>query len=94
MSKTREGPITAILRIRGHDQDALEMLCQDWEQALEKMRRCLPHFEQRNPWLYLDSEQQKLYVLLDPETEMLQGTLPPKRTSSPVRTMTKKGELL
>ena len=69
VSKTREGPITAVLRIRGQGREAAVLSCQDWEQAVQKARRVLPHFEQRNPWLYFDSRKQKFYVLLDPETE-------------------------
>ena len=92
VSKTREGPITAVLRIRGQDKDTLELLCEGWEQAIRKVRRWLPYFEQRNPWLYCDSRQHKLYILLDPETEAFAGARYPKRTPAPVQTMTKKGD--
>lgn len=86
--------VNAIFRIRGQDQDAVEWPCADWQQAIQQARRVLPHFEQRNPWLYCDSRQQKLYVLLDPETEEWAGARHPKRTLSPVRTRPKKGELM
>ncbi len=86
--------VTAIFRIRGQDQNAVEWTCEGWEQAIQKARCVLPHFEQRNPWFYCDSRQQRLYVLLDPETETQAGTLHLKRTSSPVRAMPKKGELV
>ena len=81
VSKTREGPITAVFRIRGQAPEAAMLPCQDWEQAIRKARRLLPHFEQRNPWLFLDSRQQKLYVLLDPDTD--QSMAHPSRRAQP-----------
>ena len=93
ISGTREGLVTAVLRIRGHSNDAVELPCGGWEQVIQKARHYLPHFEQRNPWLYFDSRKQKLYVLLDPDTD------PPiahqsRRGESPARTVTKEGQHL
>ena len=73
VSKTREGPIAAVLRIRGQAPETTVLACQDWEQAIRKACRVVPCFEQRNQWLFLDSQQRKLYVLLDPETETFAG---------------------
>jgi hypothetical protein len=92
--KGKSCQVKAIFRIRGQDQTAAEWPCADWQQAIQQACRVLPHFEQRNPWLSFDSRQQKLYVLLDPETEQWAGARHPKRSSSPVRTMPKKGELV
>jgi len=92
--KGKSRPVKAIFRIRGQNQDAAEWLCADWQQAIQQARHVLPHFEQRNPWLSFDSRQQRLYVLLDPETEEFAGARQPKRTLSPVRTMPKKGDLV
>jgi hypothetical protein len=94
VSKGKSRPVKAIFRIRGQDQNAAEWPCADGPQAMQQARRVLPHFEQRNPWLYCDSRQQKLNVLLDPETEEWAGARHPKRTSSPVRIMPKKGDLV
>ena len=87
--KGKSRQVKAIFRIRGQDQDAVEWPCEGWEQAIEKVRRCLPQFEQRNPWLCFDSQQQKLYVLLDPETEPFLATA--IHAPSKVRAATKKG---
>jgi hypothetical protein len=86
--------VTAMFWIRGEDKDAVEWPCEDWQQAVQKARRVLPHFEQRNPWLYFDSRQQKLYVLLDPRADTFAGARHPKRTPAQVKAMTKKGECL
>ena len=76
-----KGPkITAIFRIRGQGQDAVEWPCEDWQQAVQKVCCVLPHFEQRNPWLYFDSQQQKLHVLLDPDIETFTGARHQKYT--------------
>lgn len=93
VSKTREGPITAVFRIRGQAPEAIILPCQDWEQAVRKAHRMLPCFEQRNPWLFLDSRNQKLYVLLDPDTELL--TAHSSMQARPkTRTVSKKGTRL
>ena len=78
LRKTKVHGVTAIFRIRGQDQDAVEWPCEDWQQAVQKACRALPHFEQRNPWLYFDSQHQKLHVLLDPDIETFAGARHPK----------------
>ena len=90
MKRPKECTVTVIFCIRGQIPEAAGLPCAGWEQAIRRAQCWLPHFEQRNPWLYFDSRKQKLYVLLDPDID------PPiahqsKRAESIARTMTKKG---
>jgi hypothetical protein len=83
--KVKSCKVKAVFRIRGQDQNAVELPCEDWQQAVQKACRVLPHFEQRNPWLYFDSQQQKLHVLLDPDIETFAGARHPKCTIAKAR---------
>jgi hypothetical protein len=91
LEKAKGGAVTAVFRIRGQGPEAAVLSCEDWEHAIRKARRVLPHFEQRNPWFFLDSQQQKLYVLLDPDTETQTNASQPIRTQLKARSVTKKG---
>jgi hypothetical protein len=58
----------AYFRIRGL-QDEVEMHCSDIGGAISQGLRRFPSFDRRNPWIFSDSVQNRVYVLLDPETE-------------------------
>jgi hypothetical protein len=58
----------AYFRIRGL-QEEIEMHCSDIGGAIRQGVRQFPSFDRRNPWIFSDSVQNRVYVLLDPETE-------------------------
>lgn len=90
VTRKRERAVTAVFCIRGQGQDVAVLPCEDWGHAIRKGQRVLPRFDQRNPWLFFDSRQQKLYILLDPDTD--QSMAQPSRSTQPKpRTSTKKG---
>jgi hypothetical protein len=60
----------AYFRIRGL-QEEIEMYCSDIGGAISQGVRQFPSFDRRNPWIFSDSVQNRVYVLLDPETEPL-----------------------
>ena len=60
------------VRLRGRKGPACEVPCSGLEEAIRFSQREFPAFADRNPWIGLDSLQQKIWILLDPETESTQ----------------------
>ena len=69
VKRTKERIVIVVFCIRGQTPEVAGLPCAGWEQAIRRAQCWLPHFEQRNPWLYFDSRKQKLYVLLDPDID-------------------------
>jgi hypothetical protein len=57
------------VHIRGELPSVHQALCTGLEQALRLSEAAFPAFAERNPWIGPDSQQRKIWILLDPETE-------------------------
>ena len=57
------------VRLRGQLDISCEVPCRGLEEAIQFAEAHFPAFAERNPWIGLDSLQQKIWILLDPEIE-------------------------
>ena len=64
----RKNSLTAHLRVRGEDPPSeIIVKCKELEEAIQCAKRKFKHFDSRNPWIFRDSIQGRIYVLVDPE---------------------------
>jgi hypothetical protein len=62
--------MTVYFSIRGKEKQIVTQ-CKNLGDVLDQGNRLFPDFDQRNPWVFGDSVQKRVYVVLDPETETL-----------------------
>jgi hypothetical protein len=59
------------IRIRGRAELLHKEVCYGLEDAIRIGEKWFRAFAARNPWFLQDSKQRRIFILLDPETEML-----------------------
>lgn len=59
------------VRLRGETGPICKVRCAGLEEAIHFGQAEFPAFAERNPWIGLDSRQQKIWILLDPEAESM-----------------------
>jgi hypothetical protein len=64
-----DGPRPLQVRVRGQIGPACQVTCTGLAEAIHFGQSEFPAFSERNPWIGLDSLQQKIWILLDPATE-------------------------
>jgi hypothetical protein len=62
--------MTAVFIIRGDVGQAQTENCTGIEEALQRGQRLFRAFDKRNPWIFADSVSRRVYILLDPDTEV------------------------
>lgn len=65
--------LTVEFRVRGQMKPELTALCEHLNDAVGLAERSFAAFDARNPWVFEDSIQRKIYVLLDPESNGADG---------------------
>jgi hypothetical protein len=71
-SQTKDASLFALeIRIRGRTDLLHEEVCNGLEDAIRIGEKWFKAFQARNPWFVQDSRRQKLFILLDPETESI-----------------------
>ena len=69
LQKTR---LNVHFRIRGKNPPPeITMKCTGLREAIKYAKRTFRYFNCRNPWIFQDSLQGRVYVLVDPEREKL-----------------------
>jgi hypothetical protein len=57
----------ALIHMRGEPRSVQHVLCAGLEEALHFGEVNFPAFAERNPWIGQDSQQRRIWILLDPE---------------------------
>ena len=65
------GAFSLEIRIRGRTDVIHEELCEGLEDAIRIGEKWFRAFQARNPWFVQDSKRQRIFILLDSETETL-----------------------
>jgi hypothetical protein len=56
-----------MFRIRGQVDQVKVAKCTSFDHAIQQGQRLFDDFDNRNPWIFIDSIRQRMHVLLDPE---------------------------
>ena len=68
MTSLRKVGLVAHLRVRGeHPPPEITVECTRLKEAIAHARGTFKNFDERNPWIFQDSLQSKIYVLVDPD---------------------------
>lgn len=59
------------IRVRGQKDHLHREDCAGLEDAIRIGEKWFRAFQARNPWFVQDSKQKRIFILLDPETEIL-----------------------
>jgi len=59
------------IRIRGRTDLLHEEVCEGLEDAIRIGEKWFRAFQARNPWFVQDSKRQRIFILLDPDTETM-----------------------
>ncbi len=71
-ASVRETRLVAHFRVRGKNpHPEIIMECTGLREAIKYAKRTFKHFNHRNPWIFQDSLQGRVYVLVDSEKEKL-----------------------
>ena len=65
------GSFALEIRIRGRADALHRETCQGLEDAIRIGEKWFRAFQARNPWFVQDSVQNRIFILLDPETESM-----------------------
>ena len=64
----RKARLVAHLRVRGeHPPPEILVECTRLKEGIERAKHTFENFDERNPWIFQDSLQGRIYVLVDPD---------------------------